>query len=264
LPKDKPIFWGSFKGRIIKAIVVDDARIWEDLRDLTGLHPKTMNTVLKELFHNSAIYKTQDNEYRVAKDIYLEYKNYFKDKTEQDVKSVALKVSKEIQDNIKRELQRWLEFKKLTSLLVDNHLFLDGSNLDELSKHVLRESKAEIIVVNPFVKWCDLSESLRSPAKSNVNVKLLTRPSKDEKIEEYHKSLTKAGIQIYQNDIVHAKIIVVDRGIVIISSMNFYASSSGGGSWEAGLVSISPSVIEEVTSSVFTFMDDYESILFKA
>ncbi|MFW9906121.1 MAG: phospholipase D-like domain-containing protein [Candidatus Thorarchaeota archaeon] len=182
-----------------------------------GSHPKTMNTVLKELFQNSAIFKTQDDEYRVPKDIYYEYKDYFKDKTEQDVKLSALRISRNTQDNIKREFQRWLEFRKISSLLVDNHLFLEGENLDELSKHVLRESKAEIIVVNPFVKRCDLVESLRTPVKSNVNVKLLTRPSDNDEIVEYHTSLTKAGIQIYQNRIVHAKLIVADRGFVIIS-----------------------------------------------
>lgn len=61
-----------------------------------------MNMVLKELFQNNAIYKTQDDEYRVEKDIYYEYKDYFKDRTEQDLKSNVLKVPQETKDGNKK------------------------------------------------------------------------------------------------------------------------------------------------------------------
>ena len=35
---------------------------------------------------------------------------------------------------------------------------------------------------------------------------------------------------------IYAKIIVVDRGVTIVSSMNFYAGSSDGKAWETGRV----------------------------
>lgn len=57
MAENGPKFLGNFKGRIIKAIAVEGARTWDDLQELTGFPPKTINTVLKELFDIEAIYK---------------------------------------------------------------------------------------------------------------------------------------------------------------------------------------------------------------
>jgi hypothetical protein len=47
---EKPTFYGSWKGRVLEAIVVDRAQTWEDLAELTSLYPNQLNAVLKELF----------------------------------------------------------------------------------------------------------------------------------------------------------------------------------------------------------------------
>ena len=53
---------------------------------------------------------------------------------------------------------------------------------------------------------------------------------------------------------VHAKLIVVDRAIAIISSMNFYADSSAGVSWEAGLVSADSNIVKTIVNSFLNML----------
>lgn len=79
MTEDQPLFLGSWKGRVIKAITVDGARTWEDLREMTGLFPKTLNKVLQELFVINAIYKIDDGTYRVDKQLFKDYTEYFKE-----------------------------------------------------------------------------------------------------------------------------------------------------------------------------------------
>ena len=56
----EPRYYGSWKGRIIKAIAIDRAQTWTAIRDKTGLSPKTLNKVLSELFDGKVIEKDSD------------------------------------------------------------------------------------------------------------------------------------------------------------------------------------------------------------
>jgi hypothetical protein len=42
--------------------------------------------------------------------------------------------------------------------------------------------------------------------------------------------------------------------------MNFYAASSGGKSWEAGLVTIEETVVESIINAILTLIERPESI----
>ncbi|MBA7554702.1 hypothetical protein ES705_47333 [subsurface metagenome] len=67
------------------------------------------------------------------------------------------------------------------------------------------------------------------------------------------------GIDVFYNKKVHAKIIAVDRTIALSSSMNFFSDSSAGKSWEAGLITIEPTVVEEVVNSILAILEMPES-----
>ncbi|TFH09406.1 MAG: hypothetical protein E4H14_04465, partial [Candidatus Thorarchaeota archaeon] len=58
--------------------------------------------------------------------------------------------------------------------------------------------------------------------------------------------LKEAGIELVYNETIHAKVIMVDDSVVVVSSMNMYAHSSGGGVWEAGIVSWDTDTIESI------------------
>ncbi len=72
----EPRYWGSWKGRVVRAIAVDHAQTWNEIRDQTGLSPLTLNKVLSELFDAKAIEKDASGRYWVSKELYKAYKDY--------------------------------------------------------------------------------------------------------------------------------------------------------------------------------------------
>jgi len=81
IAKQEPKFWGSWKGSILKAIIIDGAKYWGDIRHITGLQPETLNIALSELFDKGIIQKNFDESYWVHPRIYKMYKKYFEEST---------------------------------------------------------------------------------------------------------------------------------------------------------------------------------------
>lgn len=252
----EPKFWGSYKGRIIKAIAIDGARTWDDLQEMTGFAAKTINTVLSELFNINAIYKTSNGEYRVAKDLYQEYRSYFIEGRQGESSSV-LKVKKEDQTNIARAFQAWLDLKKIS--IVDHHVFIDGSRLNDLANHLVENVRTELLIVNPYVDKANILNEMKFLAQKGVKIKILTRPPEMEEKTELIQNLHSYGIEVFTNKSVHAKIMVFDRGVSIVSSMNLYAFSIGGGSWEAGIATSSEDIVSEILNRINLKFDELES-----
>jgi phosphatidylserine/phosphatidylglycerophosphate/cardiolipin synthase-like enzyme len=65
-----------------------------------------------------------------------------------------------------------------------------------------------------------------------------------------HDELMQSNVVLKYNNSVHAKLVIVDREVAVISSMNFIPTSSGGSSWEAGVVSIDEAVVKSVVKSI--------------
>jgi hypothetical protein len=260
IERNEPRFWGSYKGRIIKSISIDGARTWDDILELTGLNPRAINTVLSELFDLKAIYKTNDNEYRVAKDLYIEYKTYFSN-LEGNFSS-SLKVKKEDQQNIVREFQDWMSLKKAS--LTDNHTFLEGGKLDDLTRHLIENVRTELLVVNPFIDKSNLVNTMKNRSQKGIIIKVLTKPPELKEKTEFVDNLQEYKIDVSVNKSIHAKIMVFDRGVAIISSMNLFAFSLGGGSWEAGIATCSEDVVSEVLNGITLKFDEKETSSWKA
>ena len=64
------------------------------------------------------------------------------------------------------------------------------------------------------------------------------------------KELSDNGVSITYDESAHAKLLVVDRRVGIASSMNYYAGSSGGALWEAGLVTTQEINVQSITESI--------------
>jgi hypothetical protein len=77
-----------------------------------------------------------------------------------------------------------------------------------------------------------------------------------DKLQEY-------GMEILTNPSVHAKIMVFDRRVAIVSSMNLYAYSVGGGSWEAGIATCSEDVLNDVLNGINMKFDEKETCSWK-
>lgn len=263
---EKLRYWGSWKGRVIKAISIDGAFAWDEIRDLTGLSAQSLNQVLAELFDAKAIYKNEAGQYRVNYELYKEYNDYFRNLSDNDVAlEKKVKITKDQQSNLIGRIDAWKEFKGLDISLRPGHFYLDGEYLDELSKDLIQHSRKEVLIVNPFVDKCNLSDSLIQAAKDGKDVILVTRPpdarsgSYAEKANEYHNIIRKSGVRLTYNKVVHAKLMVLDRAVAIVSSMNLYSASTAGASWEAGIISVENTVVESVMNSIFTLLEKPES-----
>jgi phosphatidylserine/phosphatidylglycerophosphate/cardiolipin synthase-like enzyme len=258
---EEPTYWGSWKGRVIKAIAIDRIQVWPAIREATGLSQRALNRVLKELYDVKAIYQNPKGTYWVETDLFAQYAGYFKTATK---KERAPRFEEKDQENLVHYIDQWKDLKKLAIDLRNEHFFLARWHLDELSKDLITQAKSEVLVVNPYVEKCALSDSMREVA-AEVNVTLLTRPPEMDRDEyrerkkEYHSHLQQDGVEVVYNKVVHGKITIVDRAVAIVSSMNFNPRSSGGASWEAGLVTIDRKTVEEILDEVWKVLDSQES-----
>jgi len=232
-----PQYWGSWKGRIIKPIIVDSILSENDIFLVSGLPAEEFETALNELLSAHVVSRKKGGKLWVnSKDLYREYKEFHNEQ--------------------RAILTQWFtDYTKDMNLSPSSHYFLEDRDLDDFSIKLLGQASEEIIVANPFVDRCHLSNALMEAGEKKIPIILLTRPLSEsdfnsEKKEEYHQELMKKGIAIYYNSIVHAKIIIIDKSIAITSSMNLTSSSSGGASWEAGIVTTEEWIINEAVKSI--------------
>lgn len=225
---------------MIEAITVYRAQTWTDMQDLIGLSPKSLKRVLAELFAAEAINKGSDDRYWVRKDLYHSYNDYI-DELEEYREFRPASISEDEQKHLVRRIDEWKQFRGLSSSLQPGHFFLEGPNLYDLSLDLIQRAIKEVLVANPYVDQCDLSDKLREVVAPEKTIILVTRQPDDKSAEyrkrkeDYHKTLRESGVKLTYNSRVRAKLIVLDRSVAVVSSMNLNSSSTGGSSWEAGM-----------------------------
>lgn len=262
---EEPRYWGSWKGRVVKAISLDDARTWNEIRDQTGLSPKSLNKVLSELLSAEAIEKRGEGEYRVVYELYKEYKEFSETKGK-TVEVKPISVTESEQKDLISWIDHWRESMDLNFSLQPEHFYLEGADLNNFSIKLIQRAKKQILVVNPYVDQCDLSDTLWKMADSGVQILLITRPPDDryedskERKEKFLKHLEEKKVRVIKNHRVHAKIIAVDKAVAVVSSMNFQSSSTGGSAWEAGLVTKNDIVVESIVGSILALEERPENI----
>ncbi|MHA1712700.1 MAG: hypothetical protein ACTSW4_01445, partial [Candidatus Ranarchaeia archaeon] len=181
MPETQPRYWGSWKGRVIKAISIDGARTWEEIRDHTGLWLQTLKAVLRELFNAKAIEKREDATYRVSHELYYGYKHYFENQQGPQNRSEKsslkpVKFSQAEQEDLIRWIDNWPENRHLDLTLKPAHFFLDSDHLDTLAKDLISQAKQEILVVKPYIEYCSLTNILRDVSSSPREIRVVTRP----------------------------------------------------------------------------------------
>ncbi len=110
---EEPRYWGSWKGRVVRAIAIDGARTWNEIRDDTGLSPKSLNRVLSELFNAEALEKRGENEYKVTYDLYKEYQEYFETIDKKTI-ATAVRVTEAEQKALVSWIDNWKDSMDLT------------------------------------------------------------------------------------------------------------------------------------------------------
>jgi len=269
----EPPFYGSWKGRVLEAIAVENIRDWNGILEYTQLYPDDLRTALHELYDLDIITRQDDHLYWI-KDIvlYHQYQAYFEGTEEYGTPLIQHEQSMEValeralpkDENLAKFVVEWRTFKKLSFSLDARHFFLEGDYLDDLSKDLIRRARKEVLVVNPYIEVCNLSKALISAVENKAKVIAITRAPYDERPEilkekqQFHEALRNEGVIINYDRRIHAKLLVVDNQIAIISSMNFIPSSVAGLSWEAGMISVDESIVKSVHKTVHDLLKKFE------
>jgi phosphatidylserine/phosphatidylglycerophosphate/cardiolipin synthase-like enzyme len=151
----------------------------------------------------------------------------------------------------------WRHTRRLDFSMESRHFFLDGMDLDDFTKQLIKMAEKTILVANPYLESCYLTDALIDSATKQTEIRIITRPpeARETRKAECHSKLRKMGIILRYDKQIHSKIITVDNQIAIVSSMNFYSGSSGGASKEAGIVSIDEKVVESATNYIRKLLD---------
>jgi len=178
------------------------------------------------------------------------------------VTQVIKEASVKKETNFNKWIDEWRHTKKLDFSMESKHFFLDGSDLDDFTKQIIKMAEKTILVANPYLESCYLTDYLIDSATKQTEIRIVTRQPEarekgfDRKVECHSKLRTK-GITLRYDNQIHSKIITVDNKVAIASSMNFYSGSSGGASKEAGIVSIDEKVVESATNYIRKLLDGF-------
>ena len=239
---DTPKYWSTEKGLIIELITKGDCEFYEEILRETCFNEKKLKLLLSELYSTKDIYR-KNSAYRVPKELFYSYKEYLKTHSQKRTHTTI--------ENIKN----WIDLHEIEASLDKDHFFLEGRHLDAFIKFILDKACSEVLIVNPYVGVCDLSQTLSEATARGLKVSLYTQKPKSssyyyEDDDRCHDVLRGSGVVLNYDPDVHAKLVIVDDEVAIVSSMNFNQSSSAGKTWEAGLVTIDGRVINSIRKAV--------------
>lgn len=185
-----------------------------------------------------------------------------------DAKASEIPVQKipipdKVEDSLIQWLVQWAVTRPINLAVESKHFFLEGMRLEEFARDAIGKAKDEILVTSPFLDSCFLATALHEARDRRVNVKIVARRPKKDKDDlpkiECQAYLRKKGVSIHYINTIHSKIIVIDRKIALLSSMNLYSGSTGGGLLEAGIVSFEGKVVDSATKYILDLLEKSES-----
>lgn len=260
-PKDiKHLF--TEKGEVISAIVTYGAGTFQEIDSMlnkisdrwTDLH-----ILLGELIQEGDIFLTKSGTYKVRPELVSEY-HYFEEHIDEWVEppqeweypdNAQIPEEPEIKHlNIISSTEHWLKLEKPETSLEKDHFYLEGHHLDTFAKFAITQAFNTIIVVNPFMDRSTPTQLLIKAKRNGRTVVIVTRNTNSPYIKKIHEWLKDAGITMLYHDDIHAKIIIIDDSLAVVSSMNFIKNATAGISWEAGIISTSKGVVETIKASI--------------
>lgn len=180
-----------------------------------------------------------------------------------ETRDLESSTSDRVQDSLIQWLVQWAFARPINLSLESKQFFTEGMRLEEFARDAIGKAKEEILVTSPFVDSCFLATALQDARDRRVDVKIISRRPKKDKDDlaklECHAALRKKGITIHYINTIHSKIIIVDRKILILSSMNLYSGSTGGGLLEAGIVSFESKVVDSAIKYITDLLAKTES-----
>jgi len=289
----KPRYWDTKLSAVLKAIVSSKWRTRKEILACSGLEQNDMDQLMSELIDSEIVseekntYDHSETKYWIEDyDLYCEYRDYLQGdfdskylskeyREERDRMNALRKKSEAIMNYIEnngyensviKNIIWWSQRAGIKYDVFSEHFFIEGDLLDRLCKDLMVFSKTRVLVVNPFVDRCNLSDQLKVVGIQGKEVTLLTRSPASESYEnvrssrrKYHGVLIQSGVKILYNDRIHSKILLSDNELGIVSSMNFKSESSSGKILEAGMVTWQKDTIASLNTYIENLLKDYET-----
>jgi hypothetical protein len=259
----EPKYWGTIKGKILNAIInefcdFEDAIVYE-----THLPLELIKQAIIELRQTGELSYTDEGTLWVNYPLYKSYESFDLDLLSEEMsRKIPLAMDTKKLDTIEW-IYQWKEKNDDTITLANEHFFLEGDLLTEFTNGLLKFSRESVIVVNPFVDVCSTTRILSLLPKNGVETHMMTRSPETESNKYFrerktlcHKSLIDSGVNLYYNDFIHAKILLIDDVVAINSSMNLISTSVGAQSWESGLITYDENVLNAIKKSIHNLISE--------
>ena len=245
-----PRYWDTKKGEIINAIANEgmywpDALVWN-----TSLSAQEVEQYVNELIRDRDLYVNHEGEYRVRYELYNDYIDYDIDLMIEREAEGRIHVPDVDERNIIIWTDAWIQIHKPEISLEKEHFFLEGHYLDIFIKYLIAKANETIIVVNPFVDMSTPTKLLIEARKRSKRVVLVTRPPSNDIGKMIHQTLLRSELSVLYCRGLHAKIMLIDDSLAVISSMNFQQRATAGLSWEAGIVTIEKNAVTEIKNAI--------------
>lgn len=261
---EKPPYWDSWRGQVIRAILSSDKKTWAEVRERSGLSQKqlyrTMGRLMKRDITDFAQNDNDEKTYFVKdKEIERIYLSAMKDTGQREVIEPKKQYSRHTD-----WIQKWIDMHEdIDASLEDSHFFLEGTQLADFSRNLIKRAQ-KLMIVNPFVDRAGLGTVLRTASKKGVHAILITRrPKSKPERTKFHQTLKGGGVDLYYSGHdpggVHSKLIIADDEVAIISSMNFTKDSEAAVTWETGIVTLSKAVVASAMEAVKDLRDQEET-----
>ena len=280
-----PKYWGTSKGQVIRAIAEKRALQYDELLSETGLEPSQLNTAIEELMEEGVLDMRDWDQHWVDNDLWHEYRAHLGDERSKEIverrrreeREFSVLVRKLVNRRSKRQsepeghlrerISEWIKYERVDHEDKTSHLYLKGNHLDSLLTGLIPYCSEEVLVVNPYVEKCTLSNLLVDAARSGLDVKLISQsPAKDyegkrkEAKIRFHETMKESGVKLYYNASVHAKMFLLDKEVLAIGSMNLYSDSTAGKLWEAGMFTVDKISIKSALESFQQLEQNIESV----
>ncbi len=144
----------------------------------------------------------------------------------------------------------WVKLQEPQIILKSEQCYLEGHYLDSFIRFIFTRAEKTIIAVSPFFDLSFHVQLLIKAKQTGKTVVLLTRPPTGPYVKKLHQILSDKGLKLLYHKDLHAKLIVVDDLLAVVSSMNFQQRAAAGITWEAGLVTLNKEIVDSIVSSL--------------
>ena len=258
----EPKYLGSEKGEILEAMAAFSRETysfgemawidWWGLTEFVPLPENELSVYVDELVRDGDFIKENDS-YHVRPELLKDYIEYIDIEIERVIEEDRLGVI-QVPPMEKRDItvwaDGWVKFYKPEISLEKEHFYLEGYLLDIFVKFLISKANETIIVVTPFLDMITPTKLLFDATRRSKRVVLVTRPPDKSSTENYLKELSDSGITVLYNNKLHAKILLFDDKVAIVSSMNFLVGATAGWSWEAGIITLDKLTVDMIKDSL--------------